>query len=98
MRIYSGLVTRRSIDIDDQLLDRALAAARAGTLEATVEIALTRLIARDAALRHGAGSRPKGARGLPPLDETDAIEPARSPASTPCSPGWPRTGMPRRRP
>jgi Arc/MetJ family transcription regulator len=45
-------VTKRLIEIDDQLLERARSAAGAKTMKETVEVALRRMAAEDAVVRH----------------------------------------------
>ena len=67
--IYTARVTKRLIDIDDDLLRRARAAAGTGTIRATVETALQRLIDRDTALRHVARLRRRGALDMERLTE-----------------------------
>jgi len=62
-------VTKRLVDIDDELLERARAVAGAGTMKATVEIALRRLVDHDTALRHVARLRKPGALDLDRITE-----------------------------
>jgi len=62
-------MTKRLVEIDDELLDRARAAAGTDTIKATVETALRRLADHDMALRHVARLRTKGALDLTRLDE-----------------------------
>ena len=69
-------MTKRLIDIDDGLLERARTAAAAGTIKATVEIALRRLAGQDTALRHVRRLRGAGA-----LDQAP-VEAARSPRAS----------------
>lgn len=45
-------MTKRLIEIDDQLLEQARSAAGAKTMKETVEVALRRLAAQDAVVRH----------------------------------------------
>ena len=45
-------MTKRLVDIDDDLLARARAVARAGTIKGTVEVALHHLVNQDLAIRH----------------------------------------------
>jgi Arc/MetJ family transcription regulator len=61
--------TKRLVEIDDELLDRARAAAGTDTIKATVETALRRLADHDTALRHVARLRRKGALDLTHLEE-----------------------------
>ncbi len=58
--IYTGTVTKRLIDIDDELLERAQQAAGTETIKATVEIALRRLLAGRTAVEHVARLRRRG--------------------------------------
>ena len=67
--ICTARVTKRLIEIDDDLLRRARAAAGTETIRATVETALQRLIDRDTALRHVARLRRRGALDLGRLSE-----------------------------
>ena len=62
-------VTKRLVDIDDELLARARSVAGTGTIRATVETALRSLVDRDTALRHVARLRKPGALDLGRLDE-----------------------------
>ena len=73
MEIYTVVMTKRLIDIDDELLERARRATGAETMKATVEIALRRLVDREVALKHVERLREPGA-----LDLT-LIEQAREP-------------------
>lgn len=66
---YTALVTKRLVEIDDELLKRARAAAGTNTIKATVETALRRLVDRDTALQHVARLRTKGALDMTLLDE-----------------------------
>lgn len=59
--IYTARVTKRLIDIDDDLLRCARAVTGSATIKATVETALRRLVDRDTALRHVARLRRPGA-------------------------------------
>ena len=54
-------MTKRLVEIDDDLLAQARAAAGTSTIKATVETALQRLVDRETALRHVARLRKKGA-------------------------------------
>lgn len=67
--IYTGSMTKRLVEIDDELLARARVAAGTKTIKATVETALQRLVDRDTALRHVARLRKKGALDLAALEE-----------------------------
>ncbi|MCU0281469.1 MAG: DUF2191 domain-containing protein [Acidimicrobiia bacterium] len=69
-------MTKRLIDIDDGLLERARIVAAAGTIRSTVEIALQRLVDQDTALRHV--RRLRGAGALDPA----LVEAARSPRAS----------------
>ena len=66
-------MTKRLIEIDDDLLDRARAVSRATTIRETVETALRRMIGDNPAKRHL-----ETMLALPPLD-LDAIEEASRP-------------------
>jgi len=57
-------MTKRLVEIDDELLARARVAARAGTIKGTVEAALQRLVEQDIALRHIRRLRSSGAPNL----------------------------------
>ena len=57
-------VTKRLVDIDDELLERARVISGADTMKATVEIALRRLVDQDTAFRHVARLRKPGALDL----------------------------------
>ena len=69
-------MTKRLIDIDDELLEKARAVAAAGTIKATVDTALRRLVDQDTALRHI--RRLRGAGALDP----DLAEVVRSPRAS----------------
>jgi len=62
-------MTKRLVEIDDELLTRARAAAGAVTIKGTVETALRRLVDHDTALQHVARLRRKGALDLAQIDE-----------------------------
>jgi len=62
-------MTKRLVEIDDDLLAQARAAAGTKTIKATVEAALQRLVDRDTALRHVARLRKKSAFDLATLEE-----------------------------
>ncbi|MBN2113218.1 MAG: type II toxin-antitoxin system VapB family antitoxin [Acidimicrobiia bacterium] len=67
-------MTKRLIDIDDELLARARAAACTGTIKRTVETALRRLVDQDTAVRHV--QRLRGAGALDPALILEARSPA----------------------
>lgn len=69
---YTERVTKRLVDIDDELLEKARAVAGAGTIKGTVAVALQRLVDQDQAVLHVKRLRRRGA-----LD-WDSIEQARS--------------------
>lgn len=54
-------MTKRLVEIDDELLDAARRAAGTGTIKATVEIALRGLIDRKTAVQHVERLRRPGA-------------------------------------
>ena len=62
-------MTKRLVEIDDELLSRARAAAGTPTIKATVETALQRLVDHDTAMRHVARLRREGALDLARLEE-----------------------------
>jgi Arc/MetJ family transcription regulator len=62
-------MTKRLVEIDDELLDRARAVAGTETIKATVETALRRLVDHETALRHVARLRRKGALDLSLISE-----------------------------
>ncbi len=62
-------MTKRLVEIDDDLLAQARAAAGTETIKATVEAALQRLVDRETALRHVARLRKKGALRPARLEE-----------------------------
>jgi len=62
-------VTKRLVEIDDELLARARAAAGTDTIRATVERGLRRLVDHETALRHVARLRGKGALDLRRIEE-----------------------------
>jgi len=66
---YTGSMTKRLVEIDDDLLERARAAAGAETIKATVETALQRLVDRETAVRHVSRLRKKGALDVARLEE-----------------------------
>lgn len=63
-------MTKRLVEIDDDLLARARAAAGTETIKATVETALQRLVDRETAVRHVARLRKKGALDSARLEES----------------------------
>lgn len=68
-QIYSGGVTKRLVDIDDELLEQARVAAGAATIRATVDTALRRLVDQQTTLRHIARLRAEGALDVARLEE-----------------------------
>ncbi len=62
-------MTKRLVDIDDDLLARARTVAGTDTIRATVETALRRLVDQDTALRHVARLRKPGVLDIGRLDE-----------------------------
>ena len=62
-------MTKRLVDIDDELLERARSIAGTATIKATVGAALQRLVDQDTALRHVARLRGKDALEMAALDE-----------------------------
>ena len=62
-------MTKRLVEINDELLARARAAAGTNTIRATVETALRSLVDQDTALRHVARLRKPGALDLNHLNE-----------------------------
>ncbi len=69
-------MTKRLVDIDDELLEQARAVSGAGTIKGTVAVALRRLVDQDRAVRHVKRLRRRDA-----LD-WESIERSRSPRST----------------
>lgn len=66
-------MTKRLVDIDDELLERARAVANAGTIKGTVDAALRRLVDQDTALRHV--HRLRGTGALDPARIAEARSP-----------------------
>ena len=66
---YTVLMTKRLVEIDDDLLRRARTSAGTDTIKATVEVALRQLVDNETALRHVARLRVKGALEIHQLDE-----------------------------
>lgn len=62
-------MTKRLVEIDDELLARARAVAGTDTIRATVEAALSSLVDRDTALRHVARLRKPGALDIEALND-----------------------------
>jgi Arc/MetJ family transcription regulator len=62
-------MTKRLVEIDDELLDAARRAAGTETIKATVEIALRGLVDRESALRHVDRLRRPGALDLTRIEE-----------------------------
>ena len=71
--IYTQLMTKRLIEIDDELLERARGIAGVDTITGTVRLALQQFVDQDTAVRHVARLRKPGAIDL------DLVEAARSP-------------------
>lgn len=57
-------MTKRLVEIDDTLLERARGIAGTGTITGTVRIALQRLVDQDTAVRHVQRLRQPGALDL----------------------------------
>lgn len=64
-----SFMTKRLIEIDDELLAHARIAAGTDTIKATVEAALRRLVDQETALRHIARLRRPGALDVDQLGE-----------------------------
>jgi len=62
-------MTKRLVDIDDTLLERARSAAGTETIKDTVNTALKGLVDADTALRHVARLRRSGALDVAKVDE-----------------------------
>ena len=62
-------MTKRLVEIDDELLTRARTVAGTSTIRATVEAGLKSLVDQDMALRHVARLRKRGALDIDDLDE-----------------------------
>ena len=62
-------MTKRLVEIDDQLLERARSVAGTETIKGTVETALQRLVDQDTALQHVARLRQEGALDLQMIEE-----------------------------
>jgi Arc/MetJ family transcription regulator len=62
-------MTKRLVEIDDELLARARTVAGTDTIRATVEAALRSLVDQDTALRHVARLREPGVLDIEHLDE-----------------------------
>ena len=69
-------MSKRLVEIDDELLERARSATRAGTIRATIEIALRSVVDRQTAVAHIEHLRRPGSLDL------DRIEEARKPRLT----------------
>jgi Arc/MetJ family transcription regulator len=67
--VYTASMTKRLVEIDDDLLAQARSAAGTDTIKATVETALQRLVDHGTALRHVARLRKPGALDLERLSE-----------------------------
>ena len=66
---YTARMTKRLVEIDDQLLARARTVAGTDTIKATVETALKSLVDQDTALRHVARLRKPGALDMDRINE-----------------------------
>lgn len=62
-------MTKRLVEIDDELLTRARSIAGTDTIRATVEAALKSLVDQDTVLRHVARLRKPGALDIDVLNE-----------------------------
>ena len=62
-------MTKRLIDIDDELLEEARRASGEDTIRATVELALRRLVDRQTAIDHVRRLRGQGALDLSRVEE-----------------------------
>ena len=62
-------MTKRLVEIPDELLERARGAAGTDTIKATVETALQMLVDRDSVLRHVRRLRRRGALDLNEIEE-----------------------------
>ncbi|MEX1124567.1 MAG: type II toxin-antitoxin system VapB family antitoxin [Acidimicrobiia bacterium] len=62
-------MTKRLVEIDDALLERARSVAGTATLKATVETALKRLVDQDTALMHLARLRKAGSLDMAAIEE-----------------------------
>ena len=63
-------MTKRLVEIDDELLERARAAAGTDTIKATVQTALRRLVDQETVMRHIARLRQVGALDLARIEDT----------------------------
>ena len=66
---YTADMTKRLVEIDDQLLARARTVAGTDTIKATVETALKSLVDQDTALRHVARLREPDALDIDRINE-----------------------------
>ena len=66
---YTSGMTKRLVEIDDELLARARSVAGTDTIRATVEAALKSLVDQDTALRHVASLRRPGTLDFDALNE-----------------------------
>lgn len=66
---YTGCMTKRLVEIDDELLARARSVAGTDTIRATVEAALKSLVDQDTVLRHVDRLRKPGALDIDALNE-----------------------------
>jgi len=67
---YTRAVTKRLVDIDDDLLERARSIAGTSTIKETLNTALRRLVDDERVLRHIERLRSAGALDLARIDET----------------------------
>lgn len=70
--VYTGTVSKRLVDIDDDLLDQARRAAGTPTIKATVEAGLRRLVDADLTERHVRRLRRRNALDLRLVEEARA--------------------------
>jgi Arc/MetJ family transcription regulator len=67
--VYTLNMTKRLVEIDDELLDRARSVMGTETIKATVQAALQRVVDQDTALEHIARLRQKDALDLEIIEE-----------------------------
>ena len=73
VEVYTrSIVTKRLVEIDDDLLARAKGAAGTETIKATVELALRRLADQESVLRHIRRLRRRGALDLARIEQSRA--------------------------
>jgi Arc/MetJ family transcription regulator len=66
---YTRSMTKRLVEIDDDLLERARSIARTGTIKETVNAALQRLVDDERVMRHVERLRGSGALDLARIEE-----------------------------